>query len=575
MVLVTCFIDRAWVRQNSCKTTDLLKPLRLIEFSGTSNVLRKQVHIRKVEFAGVRRPWSFLVSPNLPYPVVISLDLIRSWPLYYNPYDDRILVVSPRDPTLIPLDVASDSSVIASPSSSDCLSNVSVHTCSVELVCQEDNDQEDTRISFYPPPISLESNESDTETIEYVHQPLSAKVLEDGTTLVTCHTITASSEEEQEALKNFVDSLPIDLKVIVNKYPRLFSPPDAIPPSREVIHDIKLKPDVVPVRRLPYPLGDAKLVAMKTQVGELADKGWIVSSSLPWGAPILFGKKKKGEWRMCIDFRDLNTLTVDDSFPLPRLDPLIYRAGASKYFSKVDLTSGFHQIAVSLATCELTAFRLPEPIEGNTYWKWKVMPFGLKNALPTFQRAMTRALRGGEDFAVVYMDDVMIFSQTREDHPKYLDQVFEKLDQQSYHIRLPKCEFMKNEVEFLGHQLSNDGIRTSPGKVAALQAWKPPLQGSKQVKQFLSLVMWYRSFIAHLATIASLSFVLTSTRKNFMWTEAATQAVQTLQHMVSQAPCLTRWDRDRKTRVVTDASKIGLGAVLEQCNDEEWRLVAL
>ena len=570
----TCFIDRSWVCQNGCKTTDLIKPLRLVEFSGTSNVLKKQLHIQNVNFAGVQRSWSFLVSPNSSYPVVIGLDLIRSWPLYYNPCNDKILVVSSRDPTLIPLDAVSTKTNMALPPSSVCPSTTTTHTCSMALVYEEENDNEDVRISYSPPPISLESHESDTEMVEHVLQTPSAKILEDGTMLVTCHTVTASSDEEQEALKKFVDNLPSDLKAIVDKYPRLFSPPDAIPPEREVIHDIKLKPDVVPVRRPPYPLGEAKLEAMKTQIGELADKGWIVPSSSPWGAPILFVKKKEGEWRMCIDFRDLNALTVDDSFPLPRLDLLIHRAGASQYFSKIDLASGFHQIALSSLTCELTAFRLPEPVKGNTHWEWKVMPFGLKNAPPTFQRAMTRALRGGEDFAVVYMDDVMIFSQTREEHLNHLDQVFHKLDQQSYHIRLPKCEFMKREVEFLGHQLSTEGVRTSPGKVAALQAWKPPLQGSKQVKQFLGLVMWYRSFIAHLATIASPLFSLTSTRKNFVWTEAATQAVQTLQHLVSQAPCLARWDRERKTRVVTDASKIGLGAVLEQWYEKEWRPIA-
>ena len=270
------------MRQNGCKTTDLIKPLRLVEFSGTSNVLKKQLHIQNVNFAGIQRSWSFLVSPNSLYPIVIGLDLIRSWPLYYNPCNDKILVVSSRDPTLIPLDAVSTKTNMASPPSSVCPSTTSTHTYSMVLVCEEDNDNEDIRISYSSPPISLESHESDTEMVEHVLQTPSAKILEDGTMLVTCHTVTASSDEEQEALKKFVDNLPSDLKAIVDKYPRLFSPPDAIPPEREVIHDIKLKPDVVPVRRPPYPLGEAKLEAMKTQIGELADKGWIVPSSSLW-----------------------------------------------------------------------------------------------------------------------------------------------------------------------------------------------------------------------------------------------------------------------------------------------------
>ena len=240
-----------------------------------------------------------------------------------------------------------------------------------------------------------------------------------------------------------------------------------MPPPREVSHHIKLKPDVVPVRRPPYPLGEAKLAAMLTQVKELAEQQWISPSCSPWGAPILFVKKKEGEWRMCIDFRDLNALTVDDSFPMPRLDVLLQRAGNAKYFSKIDLASGFHQIALTPPSCELTAFRLPEPVLGCTHWQWNVMPFGLKNAPPTFQRAMTKVLQGNEAFAVVYMDDVMIFSKTEQDHLKHLDRVFAQLDEESYHIRLPKCEFMKEEVEFLGHLLSANGVRTSPLKVNA------------------------------------------------------------------------------------------------------------
>ena len=172
------------------------------------------------------------------------------------------------------------------------------------------------------------------------------------------------------------------------------------------------------------------------------------------------------------------------------------------------------------------------------------------------------------------MDDVMIFSHSVQDHLRHLDQVFAKMEQESYHIRLPKCEFLQTEVEFLGHQLSQDGVRTSPLKVRALQAWNPPLQNAKQVKQFLGLVIWYQSFIAHFATIAAPLFALTSTKKKFEWSEAATQAVKTLQHLISNAPCLARWDRELPVRVVTDASKIGLGAVLEQRHQDEWRPVA-
>ena len=180
---------------------------------------------------------------------------------------------------------------------------------------------------------------------------------------------------------------------------------------------------------------------------------------------------------------------------------------------------------------------------------------------------MSFALKGCEEFSTVYIDDILIFSQTREEHLKHLEKVFKCLDQESYHVRLPKCLFLQKEVEFLGHLLTANGLQASPNKMEALKVWQPPFQKAKHVKQFLVLVLWYKSFIPHMATIAAPLFPLTSTTKRFEWSEAATAAVRTLQQQVSQAPCLARWDPALPTRVVTDASKVGIGAVLEQKHD--------
>ena len=242
---------------------------------------------------------------------------------------------------------------------------------------------------------------------------------------------------------------------------------------------------------------------MKEQVTELADAGWIVPSSSPWGAPILFVRKKEREWRLCVDFRNLNALTVDDSFLLPRVEALLYRAGRTRVFSKIDLASGFHQIAIDPTSRAATAFRLPEPVYGFTLWEWTVMPFGLKNALPTFQRAMTSALQGCEDFVVVYMYDILVYSIEEETYLRHLSLVFERLQNYSFHVRLVKCELMKPVVEFLEHSLSQQGLSTTTNKVQALKAWKPLLVNAKQVRQFMGFAAWYRNFIPHLATFAS------------------------------------------------------------------------
>ena len=147
---------------------------------------------------------------------------------------------------------------------------------------------------------------------------------------------------------------------------------------------------------------------------------------------------------------------------------------------------------------------------------------------------------------------------------QHLDRVFEALQAHAFHTRLSKCELMRQSVEFLGHTLSQQGLATTAPKVQALQAWTPPLKDHKQVRQFMGLAAWYRNFIPHLATLAAPLAQLTSARTKFVWTTDATEAVESIQRLVSEAPCLARWEGNRKTRVITDASKIGIGAVIEQ-----------
>ena len=388
------------------------------------------------------------------------------------------------------------------------------------------------------------------------------------------YSVTAGTEEEEEQLQQFYSTLDPDLLEVVRKHEAVFAPPDREPPSREVKHEINLLPDAVPVKRRPYPLPPHKLEAMRTQIRELATNGWIEHANSPWGAPILFVPKKNGELRMCVDYRDLNSVTIDDSFPLPRIEVMLHRAAQATVFSKLDLASGFHQIEVEPASRALTAFRLPEGVQGSSLWQWKVMPFGLRNAPPTFQRAMTQALSGLDYCAVVYIDDILIFSENKAQHMEHLDQVFTALSHQHFHVRLPKCEFLQTEVEFLGHKLTSDGISAQPEKVDALQGWKTPFTTPKQVKSFLGAFAWHQGYIAHFATLAAPLFALTSVKKDFQWTEECEDAVRRLKEAMNSAPVLVRWQTTLPTRVVTDASKVGVGAALEQLHPEGWRPVA-
>ena len=191
-----------------------------------------------------------------------------------------------------------------------------------------------------------------------------------GVTLYRCSSVTASGFEEQSKLEDFLAQLPPLFGELVADFPRLFQPPDADPPNRSVKHYIFTAPDSILAARPAYPLPHTKLQAMKTQMRELIDKGWVVPSSSPWASPILLVPKDQGgNLRLCIDFRDLNALTKKDRFPLPRIDDLLHRASTARVFSKIDLASGFHQIEVYHPHRELTAFILPETIDGHSLWE--------------------------------------------------------------------------------------------------------------------------------------------------------------------------------------------------------------
>ena len=169
---------------------------------------------------------------------------------------------------------------------------------------------------------------------------------------------------------------------------------------------------------------------------------------------------------------------------------------------------------------------------------------------------MTEALQGLEEFTIVYMDDILIFSNSRDEHVGHLDQVFAALGQARYHVRLQKCDLMKQEVNFLGHRLTQDGIMTQKDKVDALSGWKTPFTTTKQVKSFLGGFAWYQAYLPHFATLAAPLFALTSTKKTLQWTPECENAVRALKEALQSAPVLARWDQGLATRVITDAPKL-------------------
>ena len=542
-----CFVDSVWAQKAGLRVSAGPTRTTLHHFQGSAKgAIKGLVLVDNFQFAGQRYRWRFLAIHPAPADIVMGLEFLMK----HQPV----------------VDMRTFALWATAPKGEEVPSTVVMH----QAVCKEEDLVEDTSIAFLDE-VRLQTARAITPSTSSVWDD-GMPVCEDGRLFLL--SVTGNTWEEGQDLEALRLTLPVALQQLVSKHLKVFSPPDAEPPARSVTHAINLLPDAVPVKRRPYPLPEHKLTAMKTQVTDLAKNRWIEPSNSPWGAPILFVPKKNGELRMCVDFRDLNAVTVDDSFPLPRIEVMLHRASKARIFSKLDLASGFHQIEVEPDSRPLTAFRLPEAVEGSSLWQWKVMPFGLRNAPPTFQRAMSVTLAGLDHCAVVYIDDILIFSQNEEEHVRHLDQVFTALGNERYHMRLPKCEFMKEEVEFLGHRLSKEGISTQADKVKAVRDWATPFHTRKQVKSFLGVAVWYRIFIPRFSSLAAPLFELTSVKRRFQWNEACESAVTAIKDALTSAPVLARWDPALPTRIITDASKVGVGAALEQQHQDQWRPVA-
>ena len=318
-----------------------------------------------------------------------------------------------------------------------------------------------------------------------------------------------------------------------------------------------------PARRMPFAVRQE----VARQLKKMQATGVIQPSSSPWASPVVLVKKKDGSHRFCVDYRELNTVTKADTFPLPRIDDLLDQLGKSKYFSTLDLASGYWQIRVHPDSQEKTAFVTPQGL-----YEFRVMPFGLTNAPAAFQRLMQRVLMGlnpadGPDFVTVYIDDVLVFSRTLEDHLVHLRRVIERLQQVGLKLKPTKCQFILEEVEYLGHLITPHGLKPNPKLVEAVREFATP-QDLKRLRQFLGLSSYYRRFVRGFSKTAQPLNRLTRKGVEFVWTPECQTAFETLKQMLITAPVLAYPSFDREFVLETDASTMGLGAVLAQVQDD-------
>ncbi|KAG0741236.1 hypothetical protein G6F22_005145 [Rhizopus arrhizus] len=335
-----------------------------------------------------------------------------------------------------------------------------------------------------------------------------------------------------------------------------------LPPMRTVEHVIDTG-EAKPVNRPPFKMSPRELDELQRQLKELLSAGFIRPSYSPWGAPVLFVRKKDGSLRMCIDYRAINSLTKRISTPLPRIDECLERLGGAKYFSSIDLKSGYHQVRIRKEDIPKTAF--------NTRYgsyEFLVLPFGLTNSPPTFQKMMNDVLRDYVDkFVLVYLDDILIFSKTKDEHEKHLRMVLQRLRENKLYVNPKKCDFNKKAVEFLGYRVSEKGVLPSSSKINAIREWPRPTN-VQEVRQFIGLCSHYRRFISGFSTVATPLTDLTkgtgAKKRSIHWTSECELAFKKLKDLMSTAPVLQSPDLTKPFIIETDASDFGVGAVLLQ-----------
>ncbi|KAL4022839.1 hypothetical protein IC575_016585 [Cucumis melo] len=286
------------------------------------------------------------------------------------------------------------------------------------------------------------------------------KLLRKGCTSFLAHIVVVQREkfkpEDVPVVKELLDVFPVDLS--------------GLPPNKEIEFTIELLLGTVPISQAPYRTAPSELKELKIQLQELVDKGYIRPSVSPWGAPVLFVKKKDGTLRLCIDYRQLNKITIRNKYPLLRIDDLFDQLRGATLFSKIDLRSGYHQLKVKESDIAKTTFRMR-----YRHYEFRVMSFGLTNAPAVFMDLMDRIFHQYLDqFVIVFIDDILVYSVDREAHEEHLRIVLQAVRDKQLYTKFSKCEFWLEQVVFFRHVVSTKEVSVNPQKVEAVVNWERP-----------------------------------------------------------------------------------------------------
>ncbi|GBG85295.1 hypothetical protein CBR_g39863 [Chara braunii] len=364
---------------------------------------------------------------------------------------------------------------------------------------------------------------------------------------ISCHVVSAASirasiirDDIEEMGVCFLHALPPQdissmdsppdprITELLDTYGDVFETPHEVVPDRPICHEIILEDGAVPPRGCLYRMSEEELSVLRAQLDDLLEKGWIRTSSSSYGDPVLFVRKKNKELRLCIDYRKLNAQTIKNE---------------DRY---------------------KTAFKTR-----YGYFEWLVMPFGLTNAPTTFQAAMTTEFRRMLDrFVLIYLDDILVYSQSLDEHVEHLRTILERLRQAKYKANRDKCEFAQQELEYLGHYVTPQGIRPLADKFEAIRVWPEPTN-TTDVRSFMGLAGYYQRFITGYSRIVAPMTRLQSSKVPFIFNDEARRSFQALKTAMLMAPVLSIYDPTLPTRVTTNASGYGIGAILEQHDGDE------
>ena len=386
---------------------------------------------------------------------------------------------------------------------------------------------------------------------------------------VLCAPVTLEESEKQKELlaslklpeSTLTDEQSSELSNLIEEYSDVFAMSKSELGCCDLVeHEIDTDGHS-PIKLQPYRLPVIQREKVAQMIQEMKDQGVIKPSSSPWSSPIVLVPKRDGSLRFCVDYRRLNSITKKDVYPLPRIEEILVTLGKAKYFSTLDLAAGYWQIKLDPASAQKTAFT-----SHCGLYEFTRMPFGLCNAPATFQRLMQTVLTGLEwKSCFVYIDDILVASETFDEHLIHLRQVFERLKHANLRLKPTKCLFLRDEVPYLGYVISKDGIRPDPARTSQVKHFPTP-KDATQVRQFIGLASYYRRFIPGFAKVASPLHALTRKGVAFEWSSECEAAFNQLKSLLVTAPVLAypQFGPNHSFILETDASGCGLGAVLSQ-----------